>query len=59
VANRPISVTKSTWDQRVDDQALKKRKDKEGNWNLARMGKKQKSRHITSLLSVQKDFDDL
>ena len=60
VANRPISVTKSTWDQRVDEQATKKRsKDKDGNWNLARMGKRQRGRHITSLLSVQNTFDDL
>lgn len=58
IAHRPMSVSKSTWDKRIDSTALKRKKDKEGNWvSIAKMGKKQKKRHLTGLLAVQSDFD--
>ena len=54
ISHRPITVKKSTWNDRQDVTVHKKSKSKDGSWqNLSRMNKRQKNRHITGLLGVE------
>ena len=56
IAHRPISVTRSTWQDRIDDDAFKEKRDRDGHVNLAKMGKRQKKKHLTGLLAMEQEL---